>query len=146
MRNKYITLPRSNICFYMVGCCYILNGLQFLMAKSNLIIFDMTPYTYLRAGFLFETVPSGWCSCMNWWRSPNFMYSTTTHSGSSWVQTPNTRTMFGSFNRAMILTSFWKSALKKNTHSTNMWLSLKLNIAGSKLFLATCPQKEVTWH
>ena len=50
--------------------------------------------------------------CNNWWRSPNFMYSTMTESGSSRVHTPRTRTMFASFSRDIIFTSLLKSALQ----------------------------------
>ena len=57
---------------------------------------------------------SGKWSMRNWLRSPYFMYSTIMHRGSSWVHTPITRTMLGSFSCDMILISLWKSALQTN--------------------------------
>ena len=78
---------------------------------------EMFHFSYLRVltpVLRFGRVPmaSRECPCRNWLRSPYFMYSTMTQRGSSRVHTPRTRTMLGSFNRAMICTSLWKSLLE----------------------------------
>ena len=88
-----------------------------------------TTATYLSTGWLLAlgmVLSRGRCCCRNWFRSPNFMYSTMTQSGSSWVHTPITRTMLGSFRRDMILTSLWKSPLEKNTNKIRDVKMLKI--------------------
>lgn len=73
--------------------------------------FFMPYLSCLVAPLRFVVVQSGTCDCRNWFKSPNFMYSTRTHHGVSTVTIPSTRTMLGSFSWDMICTSFWKSRL-----------------------------------